>query len=461
MATLRTRINSSTGALEYYDEASPGTTVFSVATSGQVIVSAEVEDALDLGSSGTAGSLDVFPSTASKGKLTISAADSAGNTTTTITNASQAAARTYTIPDGGAAASFVLTEEAAFSVNSVAGFTFNVGAAGSGVGLLKMDDAAISSFAGATDAAGQDIYIETQDAGATPTTAKAGGLYNLKTGEGAAAADAVACGAGGAFSVITGAGGANTGAATGEAGGAGGALTLTSGVGGTTDSTGAHAGGAGGAIQITSGIGGTQTGSTTAGGVGGELGLTAAVDGAVTTASSVGGRGGSVTVTAGAGGAASGESDTGGEGGDVLLVSAAGGTGGTAGVAGNVISRGQSFMQKKLAQTMAGAATISDSDLLSGVIVGTPTADPSNYTTQTGAQISALFGTTPTVGDSFELTFINVAATNKVIDLVAGGSGMTVTGESIVENATDDPANSSGTFIFVNTAADTWIAYRK
>ena len=330
-----------------------------------------------------------------------------------------------------------------------------------GVSLLALDDAAIASNAAATDTAGKDCFVETQDAGATPTAAKTGGLYNLKTGDGASAANAVACGAGGAMSIVSGAGGANTGGGTGEVGGAGGAVAVTGGVGGTTDSTGAHAGGAGGAVTITTGIGGTQTGSTTAGGVGGELGLTAGAGGAVTTSSGVGGRGGTVTVTAGAGGAASGGSDTGGEGGDVLLVSAAGGTGATAGIAGNVISRGQTFLQKKLAQTMAGAGTISDSDMLSGLIVGTPTADPSNYTTPTGAQISTLFGTTPTVGDSFELTIINIAATNKVIDLVAGGSGMTVTGESLIENATDGPLNSSGTFVFVNTASDTWIAYRK
>lgn len=52
------------------------------------------------------------PSTV-KGQLEIKAADSAGNTVTTITNASQAAARTYTIPDAGSTtASFVMTEGA-------------------------------------------------------------------------------------------------------------------------------------------------------------------------------------------------------------------------------------------------------------------------------------------------------------------------------------------------------------
>lgn len=63
---------------------------------------------LDAGASGTAGTLDVFPTTAAKGKTSFSAADNAGDTTTSIATAAQAAARTYTIPDAGADASFDL-----------------------------------------------------------------------------------------------------------------------------------------------------------------------------------------------------------------------------------------------------------------------------------------------------------------------------------------------------------------
>lgn len=63
---------------------------------------------VDAGASGTAGTVDIFPATPSKGKLAITAANSAGDTTTTLVNASQAGARTYTIPDAGAAANFCL-----------------------------------------------------------------------------------------------------------------------------------------------------------------------------------------------------------------------------------------------------------------------------------------------------------------------------------------------------------------
>lgn len=77
---------------------------------------------LDAGASGTAGTVDVFPGTAAKGKVAITAADSAGDTTTTITNASQAGARIYTIPDAGASASFAMTEGAQ-TLNGVQTYT--------------------------------------------------------------------------------------------------------------------------------------------------------------------------------------------------------------------------------------------------------------------------------------------------------------------------------------------------
>ena len=55
--------------------------------------------------------LRIFPVTGSKGSLVLAATASAGDTVTTITNASQAAGRTYTIPDSGATASeFLLTD---------------------------------------------------------------------------------------------------------------------------------------------------------------------------------------------------------------------------------------------------------------------------------------------------------------------------------------------------------------
>lgn len=67
---------------------------------------------IDAGASGTAGTIDIFPTTASKGKTAFTATANTGNTTTTITNAAQATTRTYTIPDAGANASFMMTQGA-------------------------------------------------------------------------------------------------------------------------------------------------------------------------------------------------------------------------------------------------------------------------------------------------------------------------------------------------------------
>lgn len=68
---------------------------------------------LDAGASGTAGSVDVFPATASRGKLALLAVNNDGNTTTTISNAAMAQASVVSIPDpGAAAANFLLTSAA-------------------------------------------------------------------------------------------------------------------------------------------------------------------------------------------------------------------------------------------------------------------------------------------------------------------------------------------------------------
>lgn len=67
---------------------------------------------LDAGKSGTAGSVDVFPSTATKGKLAITCTDQTGDTTVTLVAGAMADARTITLRDPGAAASILTTTDA-------------------------------------------------------------------------------------------------------------------------------------------------------------------------------------------------------------------------------------------------------------------------------------------------------------------------------------------------------------
>lgn len=94
-----------------------GITAGTVAASKAVVVNANKDAAdfrnlaatnLDAGKSGTAGTVDIFPATAAKGKAQLAVTDNAGDTTTSLTVGAQAAARVYTVPDAGADAAFDL-----------------------------------------------------------------------------------------------------------------------------------------------------------------------------------------------------------------------------------------------------------------------------------------------------------------------------------------------------------------
>jgi hypothetical protein len=74
---------------------------------------------LDAGLSGTAGTIDVFPTTASKGKLILSATDNTGDTNITITNAAHGQATVLTVPDSGLATSYIAQSTAALTVAEV------------------------------------------------------------------------------------------------------------------------------------------------------------------------------------------------------------------------------------------------------------------------------------------------------------------------------------------------------
>lgn len=58
---------------------------------------------LSVGASGTAGTLDIYPATASKGKLEFTCTNQTNNTTVTVNAAAMGQASTITIPDPGAA----------------------------------------------------------------------------------------------------------------------------------------------------------------------------------------------------------------------------------------------------------------------------------------------------------------------------------------------------------------------
>lgn len=71
---------------------------------------------LDVGASGTAGTIDVFPATTSRGKLTIAVGDQTGNTTVNLSVLAMGQATTVAIPDPGAASGYVVMTSAALSL---------------------------------------------------------------------------------------------------------------------------------------------------------------------------------------------------------------------------------------------------------------------------------------------------------------------------------------------------------
>lgn len=103
--TTTTITNASQGGVRTYTIPDAGaSTSFLMAVGGQNPIFTDV----DAGADSIAGSVDVFPAGATSGKIAITCANSAGNTTTTIVNASQSGARTYTIPDAGASSTFLM-----------------------------------------------------------------------------------------------------------------------------------------------------------------------------------------------------------------------------------------------------------------------------------------------------------------------------------------------------------------
>lgn len=71
---------------------------------------------LDAGSSGVVGTVDVFPTTASKGKFALTCADQTGNTTVNLEPAAHGQATKVVIPDGGLATTYLLQSTAQITI---------------------------------------------------------------------------------------------------------------------------------------------------------------------------------------------------------------------------------------------------------------------------------------------------------------------------------------------------------
>ena len=107
----------------------------------------------------------------------------------------------------------------------------------------------------------------------------------------------------------------------------------------------------------------------------------------------------------------------------------------------------------KVIITENGAHTLNTSEIIEGIVDGTPTGNRA-ITTPTAAEIISALGTQSGVGQCFELTIVNKAASTHKFTLTAG-SGVTIVGEP------DVTADSSGTFIFRVSSSTAVSAFRK
>lgn len=305
-----------------------------------------------------------------KGQLTILAADSAGNTVTTITNASQAAARVYTIPDAGADASFVMTAGA----QNIAG---------------------VKNLA--TDLTFAKEVNHTVNVVTSTTATVVGGSLSLVGGIGATT------GNGGAVNINGGVGGAT-------AGTVGGSVAVTSGISGAGN-------GASGAVNLKSG--GATAANTGAISVASGVPATSGNSGAVSIATGVAvtGNSGAVTVLSGA--------TTTGDSGGITVSTGNAGTGasgditlspGTAStVVGKVITS-NALIQKHKTAAINSTATATATQAATGYITSTSAAG-TTITLPTGTLLGAELGAGQ--GTIHELFIDNTAGANTVTIAVA------------------------------------------
>ena len=286
-----------------------------------------------------------------------------------------------------------------------------------------------------TDAAGGAVVI----AGAAGVgTNRAGGLASVTGGASTGSAT------GGVASLVGGSAGAATGAgggvvitgANGNTTGAAGTVVIKAGEGGATNV-------AGGLVSVTGGVGN----GTGIGGVASLVGGAGGVGGAT-------GKGGAAKVTGGA------SSATNADGGGVVL--GGGAKNGTAFVGPIVLGNAQltPIWYPQAAPKADGgdaAQTITVAEMVAGIVSSTP-AQARNVTTPTGAELDAglAFADVPaTFGFDFSVqNRAAFAATDDILTLVAGASGVTVTGSAVVS------PGSTARFRCVRTGVETYIIYK-
>lgn len=210
----------------------------------------------------------------------------------------------------------------------------------------------------------------------------------------------------------------------------------------------------GGAVVTT---GGTSSTSANAGGAASQVGGTPGATGVGGASRVIGGAGGA---TSGDGGAAvvTGGAGTAGNGNGGSVVLSGGAKNGT-GIAGGVRAEGLLIRSQGAPAAKTVSATLTAAELTSGIITVTQGAGAASaQQSPTGTAILAGLPADFAVGDSFDVSIINLGAASEVASLTVNTDVTIVGNAAIPVPATG--VQSTGVFRFRMTAAHVFVAYR-
>ena len=105
--------------------------------------------------------------------------------------------------------------------------------------------------------------------------------------------------------------------------------------------------------------------------------------------------------------------------------------------------------------TATATATLTTTQLLGGILLGSPGSSAAAYTTPTGTQIDAVLDSAK-VGSTFDLNIINVDGSGSGVITLTAGTGITIVGLATVVAT----AGTAQVFRFRKTGVGTYIAYR-
>lgn len=105
--------------------------------------------------------------------------------------------------------------------------------------------------------------------------------------------------------------------------------------------------------------------------------------------------------------------------------------------------------------TATSTATLTTTQLLGGILLGSPGSSAATYTTPTGAEIDAVLVNAKT-GSTFDLSIQNVDGSGSGVITLAGGTGVTISGLATVVAT----AGTAQVWRFRKTGTATYTAYR-